>query len=165
MTTPMLSHIDENNQPTMVDVSGKPVTQRTAHACARVWLPDAVRAALSAGEIHTPKGPVFQTAIIAGTMGAKRTHELIPFCHPIGLDSCRITVTMEASGHARVDCIAKVQHRTGVEMEALTGASVAALTIYDMCKALSHDMVISEVRLLAKTGGKSDYQAGPGAAP
>jgi cyclic pyranopterin phosphate synthase len=98
-------------------------------------------------------------------MGAKRTHELIPFCHPIGLDSCRITIAMEPSGHARVDCITRVWHRTGVEMEALAGATVAALTIYDMCKAISQEMVITEVRLLSKTGGKSDYHAEQGAAP
>jgi cyclic pyranopterin phosphate synthase len=161
----MLSHIGDDNQPTMVDVSGKTVSARMAQACARVWLPDSVRAALVEGDIRTAKGPVFQTAIVAGTMAAKRTHELIPFCHPIGLDHCQITIAMEPSGHARVECITRVQHRTGVEMEALTGAAVAALTIYDMCKALSHDIVISEVKLLTKTGGKSDYQAGQGTAP
>jgi cyclic pyranopterin phosphate synthase len=155
----MLSHVDSRNQPTMVDVSGKAVTARTAHARARVLLPDAVRAVIGEGEIHTPQGPVFQTAIIAGTMAAKRTAELIPFCHPIGLDSCRIEITLDESGNVVIDCTTRVQHRTGVEMEALTGASVAALTIYDMCKALSHDIVVAEVRLIAKTGGKSDYAA------
>jgi cyclic pyranopterin phosphate synthase len=155
----MLSHVDSRNQPTMVDVSGKAVTARTAHARARVLLPDAVRAVIGEGEIHTAKGPVFQTAIIAGTMAAKRTAELIPFCHPIGLDSCRIEITLDESGNVVIDCTTRVQHRTGVEMEALTGASVAALTIYDMCKALSHDIVVAEVRLIAKTGGKSDYAA------
>lgn len=153
----MLSHVDESNQPTMVDVSGKAVTRRTAQAQARVILPPAVRAAFADGEIRTPKGPVFQTAIIAGTMAAKRTHELIPFCHPIGLDSCRIEIELDAGGDVLVTCTTRVEHRTGVEMEALTGASVAALTIYDMCKALSHDIVIAEVRLLIKTGGKSDF--------
>jgi cyclic pyranopterin phosphate synthase len=155
----MLSHVDSRNQPTMVDVSGKAVTARTAHARARVLLPEAVRAVIGEGEIHTAKGPVFQTAIIAGTMAAKRTAELIPFCHPIGLDSCRIEITLDGSGDVVIDCTTRVQHRTGVEMEALTGASVAALTIYDMCKALSHDIVVAEVRLIAKTGGKSDYAA------
>jgi cyclic pyranopterin phosphate synthase len=152
----MLSHVDDANQPTMVDVSGKPATLRTAHATARVRLPAAVRAALEGGEIHSPKGPVFATAIVAGTMAAKRTHELIPFCHPIGLEGCRLSIAVDAAGDAVIDCHARVTHRTGVEMEALTGASVAALTIYDMCKALSHDMVITDVRLVAKTGGKSD---------
>ena len=155
----MLSHVDAANQPTMVDVSGKAVTRRTAEARARVILPPAVRAALADGDIRTAKGPVFQTAIIAGTMAAKRTHELIPFCHPIGLDACRIEISLDAGGDAVVTCTTRVEHRTGVEMEALTGASVAALTIYDMCKALSHDIVIAEVRLLGKTGGKSDYAA------
>ncbi|GIK33613.1 MAG: cyclic pyranopterin monophosphate synthase accessory protein [Gammaproteobacteria bacterium] len=152
----MFSHLDADNQPTMVDVSGKPVTHRTAVAQARVLLPDAVRAALVGGELRTPKGPVFQTAIIAGTMAAKRTHELIPFCHPLALDAVKIGIRIE-DGHAVIDCQVRVEHRTGVEMEALTGASVAALTVYDMCKALSHDMVISDIRLVAKTGGKSDY--------
>lgn len=155
----MLSHVDESNQPTMVDVSGKAVTRRTAQAEARVLLPPAVRAAFADGEIRTPKGPVFQTAIIAGTMAAKRTHELIPFCHPIGLDSCRIEIALDAAGDVLINCTTRVLHRTGVEMEALTGASVAALTIYDMCKALSHDIVIADVRLVAKTGGKSDFAA------
>jgi cyclic pyranopterin phosphate synthase len=160
----MLSHIDDSNQPAMVDVSGKAVTRRSAHARARVILPPEVRAAFVEGEIRTPKGPVFQTAIIAGTMAAKRTHELIPFCHPIGLDSCRIEIALDAAGDVLIDCTTRVEHRTGVEMEALTGASVAALTIYDMCKALSHDIVIAEIRLIGKTGGKSAIGAArPGA--
>ena len=152
----MLSHIDDKNQPAMVDVSGKSVTARSAHARARVLLPEVVRRGLMGGELQSPKGPVFQTAIIAGTMAAKKTHELIPFCHPLGLDGCRITIVVDDTGHAVIDCVARVAHRTGVEMEALTGATVAALTIYDMCKALSHDMVIADVRLISKTGGKSD---------
>ena len=121
----MLSHIDDNNQPAMVDVSGKAVTHRSAHARARVILPPVVRAAFVEGEIRTPKGPVFQTAIIAGTMAAKRTHELIPFCHPIGLDSCRIEIELGPPDTCS-SCTTRVEHRTGVEMEALTGASVAA---------------------------------------
>ena len=143
----------------MVDVSGKAITARTAHARARVWLPEEIRRGLAGGDLRSPKGPVFQTAIVAGTMAAKKTHELIPFCHPLGLDSCRITIVVDDSGHAVIDCIARVEHKTGVEMEALTGATIAALTIYDMCKALSHGMVISDVRLLSKTGGKSDFHA------
>jgi cyclic pyranopterin phosphate synthase len=155
----VFSHVDEANEPAMVDVSGKTVTARAAHARARVWLPEEVRRGLAGGELQSPKGPVFQTAIVAGTMAAKRTHELIPFCHPLGLEWCRITIAMEASGHAVVDCRTRVDHKTGVEMEALTGAAVAALTIYDMCKALSHDIVIADVRLIEKTGGKSDFVA------
>ncbi len=92
-------------------------------------------------------------------MAAKRTHELIPFCHPLGLESCKIAIGLDDEGNARIDCRVRVQHKTGVEMEALTGASVAALTIYDMCKALSHDMVIDGLHLVSKTGGKSDYRA------
>ena len=153
------SHIDSSNQPTMVDVSDKVVTERRAHASAKVFLPSAVREAIQGDDIQTPKGPVFQTAIIAGTMAAKRTHELIPFCHPLGLESCKIAIAMNDTGEAVIDCRVRVNHKTGVEMEALTGASVAALTIYDMCKALSHDMVIGDVRLESKSGGKSDYQA------
>jgi cyclic pyranopterin phosphate synthase len=154
----MLSHIDEKNQPTMVDVADKEVTARTAHARASVQLPAAVRNVIRDGEITTAKGPVFQTAIIAGTMAAKKTHDLIPFCHPIGLESCRIEIQLNASGDAQIDCHTKVTHKTGVEMEALTGVSVAALTIYDMCKALSHDIVVQSVHLVSKTGGKSDYR-------
>jgi cyclic pyranopterin phosphate synthase len=153
----MLSHIDKKNQPTMVDIGAKQETQRTAHAMAIVTLPEPVRAIITDGDITTPKGPVFQTAIIAGTMAAKKTHELIPFCHPIGLDGCKINIELDDEGRAVINCRTNVLHKTGVEMEALTGASVAALTIYDMCKALSHDIVISEVRLISKTGGKSDY--------
>jgi cyclic pyranopterin phosphate synthase len=98
---------------------------------------------------------VFQTAIIAGTMAAKRTHELIPFCHPLGIENCKLAIEMEGDD-AVVRCTVSVHHKTGVEMEALTGASIAALTIYDMCKALSHDIVIAETRLVEKRGGKSD---------
>ena len=153
----MLSHIDKKNQPTMVDVGDKKVTDRTAHARAIVYLPESVRTAIVGNDITTAKGPVFQTAIIAGTQAAKKTHELIPFCHPIGMDSCKFEISVDDSGRVTIDCHTRVMHKTGIEMEALTGVSVAALTIYDMCKALSHDIVIEQVRLIAKTGGKSDY--------
>jgi cyclic pyranopterin phosphate synthase len=143
----------------MVDVSDKKKTAREAHARATVQLPREIAQHISGNEIGTKKGPVFATAIIAGVMAAKKTHELIPFCHPVGLDDCRITIAMDGND-AVVDCRCKVVHRTGVEMEALTGASVAALTIYDMLKAMSHDIVISETRLLAKTGGKEDFDRG-----
>ena len=152
-----LSHIDEHDRPTMVDVSGKVATDREAHARTVVHLPDEVMAELDGDEIATKKGPVFATAIIAGVMAAKKTHELIPFCHPLGLENCKITIGMDGR-RAVIDCRCKVHHKTGVEMEALTGASVAALTIYDMCKALSHDIVIGETRLVAKTGGKQDFR-------
>jgi cyclic pyranopterin phosphate synthase len=151
-----LSHIDERNQPTMVDVSAKTATDREAHARTVMELPPAVVSELDGEEITTKKGPVFATAVIAGVMAAKRTHELIPFCHPLGLENCKISI--EVSGNtAIIDCRCKVHHKTGVEMEALTGATIAALTVYDMCKAISHDIVIGETRLMSKTGGKRDF--------
>ncbi|MFT5500858.1 MAG: cyclic pyranopterin phosphate synthase [Woeseiaceae bacterium] len=152
-----LSHIDKTNQPTMVDVSDKTPSSREAHARTIVEFPPDVAARFSGGDIETAKGPVFGTAIVAGVMAAKRTHELIPFCHPLGLDNCKITIEMDDRQRAVIDCICKVHHRTGVEMEALTGASVAALTVYDMCKALSHEIAIRDTCLISKTGGKQDY--------
>jgi cyclic pyranopterin monophosphate synthase len=156
---PSFSHIDSENQPTMVDVADKAVTKRTAVAETRVQFPANVAAALRSSGFNSSKGPVFQTAIIAGVMAAKRTHELIPFCHPLGLENCKIRIDMEGDA-AVIRCSATVTNKTGVEMEALTGASIAALTIYDMCKALSHDIVIGTTRLLEKSGGRSgDYAA------
>lgn len=152
----MLSHVDKQNKPTMVDVGDKAVTHRTATAEVLIKLPDSVAQVLAEGG-QTKKGPVFDTAIIAGVMAAKKTHELIPFCHPLGLDNCKIAIDLVESNTLRIECHTSVHHKTGVEMEALTGASVAALTVYDMCKALSHDIVIEQTRLIKKTGGKSDY--------
>ena len=138
----------------MVDVSDKVATRRTAIAQSIVRLPAVVAEALAGAGFRTAKGPVFDTAIVAGVMAAKRTHELIPFCHPLGIENCRIEIRMDGS-EVVIRCTVSVHHKTGVEMEALTGASVAALTIYDMCKALSHDIVIGDTRLLEKHGGKS----------
>ncbi len=107
-------------------------------------------------ELITKKGPVFQTAIIAGVMAAKRTHELIPFCHPLSLEDCKISITVKKN-RAIIDTEAVITSKTGVEMEALTAAAVAALTVYDMCKALSHNIIIEEVKLMAKSGGKKDF--------
>lgn len=152
-----LSHIDKSNQPSMVDVSDKTPSKRVAHARTVVEFPPDVAARFTGGDIETAKGPVFATAIVAGVMGAKRTHELIPFCHPLGLSDCKVTIAMDEQQRAVIDCVCKVHHRTGVEMEALTGASIAALTVYDMCKALSHEITIRETRLMSKTGGKKDY--------
>jgi cyclic pyranopterin phosphate synthase len=151
----MLTHIDPQNRPTMVDVGDKAVTQRTATAQTRVQFPAHVAAALRSQDFSTKKGPVFHTAIIAGVMAAKRTHELIPFCHPLGIENCKIAIDMEGDD-ALILCTVSVHHKTGVEMEALTGASIAALTLYDMCKALSHDIVIAATQLVEKRGGKSD---------
>jgi cyclic pyranopterin phosphate synthase len=150
------SHLDSEHRPTMVDVSDKTPTKRIALAESRVIFPPHVAEALRNASFRSAKGPVFDTAIVAGVMGAKRTHEMIPFCHPLGLESCNISIDLEGDT-AVIRCTVSVHHKTGVEMEALTGATIAALTIYDMCKALSHDIVIGPTRLVAKEGGKSDH--------
>jgi len=159
-TEPSFSHLDAQNRPTMVNVGDKPVTRRTACAVAVVTLPDALGALLRDGEITTKKGPIFQTASLAGVMGAKKTSELIPLCHPLALDDCQVEIVPEpARGEISIYCRVQTHAKTGVEMEALTGATVAALTFYDMAKAVSHSIVIKEIRLLEKTGGKADYRA------
>jgi cyclic pyranopterin phosphate synthase len=154
-----LTHVDAQGRPTMVDVSAKAVTLRTAVAESRVRFPASVASALREAGFATRKGPVFHTAIVAGVMAAKRTHELIPFCHPLGLERCDVLIDMQ-DDEAVVRCTVSLHHKTGVEMEALTGASIAALTIYDMCKALSHEIVIAETRLIEKQGGKRDVHEG-----
>ena len=154
-----LTHIDTKGNPAMVDVSEKRVTSRVAVAQSIVELGKKIMAQLQDGDIHTKKGPVFHTAIIAGTMGAKKTSDLIPFCHSVGLDDCKIEITTEGT-RAIITCTTKVAAKTGIEMEAITGASVAAITIYDMCKALSHDIEILSTRLLQKSGGKKDFNRG-----
>lgn len=152
------THLDAAGNPSMVDVGEKPPTRRSATARAIVFLPEAVLEHFESGDVRTKKGPVFQTAIIAGVMAAKRTSELIPLCHPLGLDNCQVQIFLDERREVVVDCTATVTAKTGVEMEALTGASVAALTIYDMCKAFSHDIVIREIKLMEKTGGKRDFK-------
>jgi len=155
----MLSHLDARNRPAMVDVGGKPATLRTAHATAIVTLPPALAAGLRDGEIHAKKGPVFQTAILAGVMAAKRTPELIPLCHPLRLDDVKIEIETPAPGEVHIHCRVRAHDRTGVEMEALTGAAVAALTLYDMGKAAGPGIVIRDLRLREKTGGRHDHRA------
>jgi len=152
------SHLDERGQPNMVDVGEKQVSRRTAVARSIVSLPAEVLAQLTNGDIQTKKGSVFQTAIIAGIMAAKKTGELIPLCHPLGLDNCSINIHLNEKQEVVIDCTATITAKTGVEMEALVGSSIAALTIYDMCKALSHDIVIKETKLMEKTGGKRDFK-------
>jgi cyclic pyranopterin phosphate synthase len=142
----------------MVDVSAKQVTHRTATARSIVVLPNEVLQHLVNGELQTKKGAVFQTAIIAGIMAAKKTGDLIPLCHPLGMDNCRVTIELSAENEVVIDCTASISAKTGIEMEALVGASIAALTVYDMCKAMSHDIVIKETKLIAKTGGKRDFK-------
>lgn len=143
----------------MVDVGGRDATCREATAQAEVVLPQAVVGLSRDGEIFASKGPVFATAIVAGTQAVKRTADLIPFCHPLLLDSIRIRCLLEGS-LARVECTVACSGRTGVEMEALTGASVAALTIYDMCKALDLGIEIRSVMLVAKSGGRRNFGGG-----
>jgi cyclic pyranopterin phosphate synthase len=140
----------------MVDVANKQSTQRTASARARVELTPNIVTHMQNRELHLPKGPVFQTAILAGIMGAKKTADLIPLCHTLPIESVVVNIEIE-NNTAVITSEVKTFGKTGVEMEALTAASVAALTIYDMCKALSHDITISSIQLLEKTGGKSDY--------
>lgn len=174
-----LSHIDAQGRPAMVDVSGKEVTGRIASARAVVTFPPGVTIfgqdyfspeektkrdesvvscmAAPVSEIMSAKGPVFATAIIAGTQAAKATSQLIPFCHTIALEDCKIACVMVSPSVIGITCTVKSRGRTGVEMEALTGVTIAALTIYDMCKALSHEIVVGPIELVAKSGGKSDF--------
>ncbi len=151
------THIDGENQPGMVDVSNKNMTQREAVAECIVELGIELMQKLDSNDISAKKGPVFQTAIIAGTMGAKKTSDLIPFCHPLPLEKCKFKIEPISNTAVRVRCTCLTNARTGVEMEALTGANVAALTIYDMCKAVNKAIIISEIKLISKTGGKSDF--------
>jgi cyclic pyranopterin phosphate synthase len=158
----MLTHLDAKNRPAMVNVGDKAVTHRTAHAVAVVSLPLELAALLRDGEIRTKKGPIFHAAVLAGVMGAKKTSELIPLCHPLPLDDCQIEIKHDTAGNeVSIHCRVQTHAKTGVEMEALTAAGVAALTIYDMCKSVDKGIVIEAVRLLEKTGGKSgDWHAG-----
>ncbi|MEO8764123.1 MAG: cyclic pyranopterin monophosphate synthase MoaC [Ginsengibacter sp.] len=151
------SHLNAQGLVAMVDVSEKKISQRTARARSIVVLPQEVSDKLTGNDIQTKKGAVFQTAIIAGIMAAKKTGELIPLCHPLGLDNCKIDIHINQH-ELVIDCTATITARTGVEMEALVGASITALTVYDMCKALSHDIIIKEIKLMEKTGGKNDYK-------
>jgi cyclic pyranopterin phosphate synthase len=158
MSENSFTHLDNDGRATMVDVGGKAITHRTATAQSIVNLPAEVLAQLANGDVQTKKGSVFQTAIIAGIMAAKKTGDLIPLCHPLGMDNCHITIELSASNEVIIECTASIAAKTGIEMEALVGASIAALTVYDMCKAMSHDIVIKETKLIAKTGGKRDFK-------
>lgn len=152
-----LTHVDESGQrPRMVEIGDKSVTRREAHARAKLRFPPEVAQTLADAGYMTSKGAVLTVAQLAGIMGTKATAQLIPLCHPLSLTGCKVEITIEDCD-AIIDCRVKCEGKTGVEMEALTGATVAALTLYDMCKALSHDMVIHDVRLMGKTGGKRDF--------
>lgn len=152
------SHINKQNQPKMVDVSQKKSTHRTAIAKATLFLGTEIMQHFSNNRLVTKKGPVFQTAIIAGIQGVKKTSELIPMCHPLQINSVDIDIQPIDNTHVEVICKVGIEGKTGVEMEALTGASITSLTIYDMCKGISQDIVIQEIKLLEKTGGKSDIK-------
>lgn len=153
------THLDSQQRPTMVDVSGKTITERTAVAECYVHLGEAILTAFAEAGWASKKGPILDTAVIAGTMGAKRTSDLIPFCHPLNLKSVKIEIHPADTARLRIEARVKVTDQTGVEMEALTAASVAALTIYDMCKSASKEIRIEGTRLIQKTGGKSDFQS------
>jgi len=152
-----LTHVDRTGNPSMVDVSKKATTKRMARAQAIVHVGASIAALLKGEDIMTRKGPVFQTAILAGVMGAKQTSTLIPLCHPLGLEDCQVTIKL-VDDKVVINSSATVTSKTGVEMEALTAVSVAALTVYDMCKALSHDITIEQIKLIEKRGGKKDFK-------
>lgn len=152
-----LTHLDQEGNPSMVDVGSKNITKRTAIAQAIVLFPADVATQIRKQDNATKKGSIFQTAIIAGIMATKKTSDLIPLCHPLPLDKSNIEISWTSEVEVTIKSTASVTSKTGVEMEALTGATVAALTIYDMCKALSHDIEIRETKLMHKTGGKSDF--------
>lgn len=160
-STPRITHLDPDGRPAMVDVSAKEATPREAQAECRVRFPAQVAAQLRGNALQSKKGGIVDTAIVAGTMAVKRTHELIPFCHPLPIDSVRFGIGWHGERELRIACTVKTTHRTGVEMEALTGATVAALTVYDMAKALSHAIVIGPAKLISKRGGKRDVGTPP----
>lgn len=152
------THLTPNGNPTMVDVGEKAITERSATARSIVVLEKEIIDKLKNNDIQTKKGAVFQTAILAGIMGTKKTSDLIPLCHPLPLTKVNITIEINQNQEVVIDCLAKTKGQTGVEMEALTGATVAALTIYDMCKGFSQNIIIRETKLMMKTGGKTDFQ-------
>jgi cyclic pyranopterin phosphate synthase len=150
------THIGAKNQPKMVDVTNKKVTNRKATAKATMFLGSAIISQFVNDELITKKGPVFQTAIVAGIQAVKKTSELIPMCHPLLIGGVDIDIDITDQEHIEILCTVSIKGKTGVEMEALTGANITALTVYDMCKSISQKMTIKEVRLISKSGGKSD---------
>ncbi|WP_435260895.1 cyclic pyranopterin monophosphate synthase MoaC [Tenacibaculum sp. nBUS_03] len=154
------SHINEKNNPKMVNVSDKKITKRTAIAKATMFLGEEIISHFNTNELITKKGPVFQTAIIAGIQAVKKTSDIIPMCHPLLINGVDIDINIVDKKQVEVFCKVTIEGKTGVEMEALTGASATCLTIYDMCKAISQEMIIKEVKLVEKTGGKSDIKNG-----
>jgi cyclic pyranopterin monophosphate synthase len=158
MASKEFTHVDKKGRVKMVDVGEKDISLRTASAKSYITLSQDLLSQLSDKELYTRKGPVFQTAVLAGIMAAKNTSQLIPLCHPLPLNSCSVDIVADDNG-LEIICRVSCSGKTGVEMEALVGASIAALTVYDMCKSFGHAMIISETKLITKTGGKSDYHA------
>lgn len=140
----------------MVNVGDKKITKRSAIAKATMFLGSEIISHFKNDELTTKKGPVFQTAIIAGIQAVKKTSELIPMCHPLIINGVDIEIEVMDEEYVEIICQVEIEGKTGVEMEALTGVNIAALTIYDMCKSISQKMIIKEIKLLQKTGGKSD---------
>tara|TARA_B110001450_G_scaffold95700_1_gene90773 strand:+ start:4786 stop:5262 length:477 start_codon:yes stop_codon:yes gene_type:complete len=155
-----LSHINNKGNPKMVTISDKKTTKRTAVARATMFLGKELISYFSNDELITKKGPVFQTAIIAGIQGVKKTSELIPMCHPLLINGVDIDISVIDYENIEVFCKVVIEGKTGVEMEALTGVNITCLTIYDMCKSISQKIVIKDIQLLEKTGGKSDIKNG-----
>jgi cyclic pyranopterin phosphate synthase len=153
------THLNESRQPQMVDVGDKGVTRRVARAEAIVFLTPEVMLKFDGEEIQSKKGPVFHTAVLAGIQAAKKTSELIPLCHPLPLTKCQVTINKLDDARVVIHTEVATDAKTGVEMEALCAASGAALTLYDMCKSVTKGIVIEKIRLLEKSGGKSDFQA------
>ena len=154
------THINKKDQPKMVNVGDKKITKRQATAKASMFLGTEIISLFNDKELVTKKGPVFQTAIIAGIQAVKKTSELIPMCHPLLINGIDIDIEISDKEHIEILCTVAIEGKTGVEMEALTGANITALTVYDMCKAISQKMIIKEVKLMEKSGGKSDIKNG-----
>jgi cyclic pyranopterin phosphate synthase len=154
-----LSHIGANGMAEMVDISNKQITLRAAKASGIIFLPESIYKLIVNNEIISAKGPVFNTAIVAGTMAVKNTATIIPFCHTIAIESCKFSFEFDDKNtHVKVFCEVITKGKTGAEMEALTGVSVTCLTIYDMCKAISPKMKIKDIMLVQKSGGKHDFE-------
>lgn len=152
------SHLSKKNQAQMVNISHKTSSKRKATAKGQMFLGAEIISLFEDDEIQSKKGPVFQTAIIAGIQAVKKTSELIPMCHPLSINGIDIKIKISSDEHIEIICTVEIDGKTGVEMEALTGVSIAALTIYDMCKSMSHKMTIDQIKLVEKTGGKSDFK-------
>lgn len=156
MAKNQFTHLNKKNQPKMVNVGDKIITKRVAIARTEMFLGEEIINCFDSKELTTKKGPVFQTAIIAGIQAVKKTAELIPMCHPLTINGVDIDIEIIDNEHIEIICKVEIKGKTGVEMEALTGANITALTVYDMCKSISQKMVIKELKLIRKTGGKSD---------